>query len=240
MVRRPRAVAVRSPPCSPRFYFRALRAVFGAEVPHYFRDLHDRGTQSVAPIVQNARDLNSDDPKCVVHTLGCTGDWTGGWDNVEPVGADAFITADLQSGRMVEVIARGEPAMMVCHWTGIHWNGEEKGFAVFREVVRRLHERFRDAILWMKLSTLARYWAAKECTAITAEPNAIKFRAPWACADFTVQFKAPAAKELRFAAQPLARAASAAALRAGTWIAEKDHSLTACVNLPRGASELTW
>jgi hypothetical protein len=100
-----------------------------------------------------------------VHVLGCTGDWTGGWDCVTPKGADAFITEDGQRGRMVEVIKRGEPAIIVCHWTGIYWNGLEIGFEIFREVVKRLHSNFNH-LHWMKLSEIARYWAAKELTRI--------------------------------------------------------------------------
>lgn len=52
--------------------------------------------------------LEGSDPKCVVSIIGCTGDWTGDWDNVEPVGEDAFIDADMKTGRMVDVITRGE------------------------------------------------------------------------------------------------------------------------------------
>ena len=35
------------------------------------------------------------DPKCVVSILGCTDDWLGGWDGLEPGDADQFITPDL-------------------------------------------------------------------------------------------------------------------------------------------------
>ncbi len=218
--------------------FESVRSVFKAEVPHYFRDLFDEGDKSVAPIVQNARDLDSDDPKCVVSIIGCTGDWTGGWDNVEPEGVDKFITADLKSGRMVDVITRGDPAMMVCHWTGIFWNGEEKGFKIFQEVVKRLTARF-DNLLWMKLSTLARYWAAKECTTITKSDNGIQFHAPWACEDFTVEFTAPAGRAIKFAGKPLEEAKSLTALKPGTWARREETRTIACVNLPGGKSELT-
>ena len=53
---------------------------------------------------------------------------------------------------------------MVCHWTGIHFYGQVLGFQIFQQVVRRLGERFGPKILWMKLSEIARYWAAKELT----------------------------------------------------------------------------
>jgi hypothetical protein len=81
----------------------SVRDVYGAEVPHYFRDLFDDGEQSVAPRVEYASGLDGPEPRCVVSILGCTGDWTGGWDNTPPGGVDKFITEDLQKGRMVDV-----------------------------------------------------------------------------------------------------------------------------------------
>jgi hypothetical protein len=167
----------------------SVRSVFGAEVPHYFRDLHDQGDETVAPRVEYARGLEGQDPRCVVSIVGCTGDWTGGWDNTPPEGADRFIAADLKTGRMVDVIQRGEPALMVCHWTGIYWNGQELGFAVFREVVKRLKARF-DNLIWMKLSEVARYWAAKELTRIERTEHGLTLSAPFACPDFTLQMPA--------------------------------------------------
>ncbi|MEX2015027.1 MAG: hypothetical protein WD873_00225, partial [Candidatus Hydrogenedentales bacterium] len=69
----------------------SVRDVFGAEIPHYFRHLYDRGEQSVAPRVEYASGLGGPDARCVVSIVGCTGDWTGGWDNTPPAGADRFI-----------------------------------------------------------------------------------------------------------------------------------------------------
>src|SRR5262245_23165803 len=153
----------------------SLRDVFNAEIPHYFRHLYDKGAESVAPRVEYASGLSGPDPQCVVSIIGCTGDWTGGWDNTPPGGVDKFITEDLQSGRMVDVIARGEPALMLAHWTGIYWNGQELGFKIFQEVVRRLHARY-DNLHWMKLGEVARYWAAKELTRIERAGNRVDFR----------------------------------------------------------------
>jgi hypothetical protein len=230
----------------------AVREVFQAEVPHYFRDLIDRGAESVAPRVQLAAGLSSDSPRCVVSILGCTGDWTGGWDNVEPEGADRFITQDLAAGRMVEVISRGEPAIMVAHWTGIFWNGEEKGLRVFQEVVRRLHQRF-DNLRWMKLSEISRYWAARELTAIERPANgaSLTFSAPFACPDFTVEM--PLEGNLRDGGVLRHTAAAAPAnqrelkpvdsllkLAPGSYHRnDSTKRLTACLDLPRGKSTLT-
>ncbi|RYD71122.1 MAG: hypothetical protein EOP84_25450, partial [Verrucomicrobiaceae bacterium] len=198
----------------------SVRSVYNAEIPHYFRHLYDKGDRSVAPRVEHASGLQGSDPRCVVSIIGCTGDWTGGWDCTEPEGADRFITADLKSGRMVEVIDRGEPALMVCHWTGIYWNGKELGFQVFQEVVRRLHARY-DHLLWMKLSEVSRYWAAKELTRIEVQDGRITLNAPFSCPDFTVRFEAPgnAAPRLHGTQEPttLREVSSPLQLQSGTW-----------------------
>ncbi len=230
----------RARPQLARATLESVRAVFGAEIPHYFRDLHEAGPASVAPRVELAADLEGPDPRCVVSILGCTGDWTGGWDNVPPEGADRFITADLARGRLVEVIERGEPAMMVCHWTGLYWNGQERGFQVFQEVVRRLHARF-DHLLWMKLSELARYWAARELTRLEVRGPALELRAPFACPDFTLRWRppAPGRPHLRTAhgIAALAEVENPRWLAAGRWLRQGEE-ITACFDLPKGRSRL--
>lgn len=216
----------------------AVRGVFNAEIPHYFRDLYDSGNRSVAPRVELASGIDSNDPKCVVSIIGCTGDWTGGWDCVEPEGADRFISSDLSSGRMVDVISRGEPAYMVCHWTGIYWNGEEKGFKVFQEVVKRLKSRFEN-LIWMKLSELARYWAAKELTSFEIGEDFIKIKAPFACPDFTIfvktQNQIPASLEFENKRESFKEVNSTRFIQSRQW-AKENSGWTLCFDLPKGNS----
>jgi hypothetical protein len=219
----------------------AVRSVFGAEIPHYFRHAFSEGPQSVAPRVEYASGLDGPDPRCVVSIIGCAGDWTGGWDNTPPGGVDKFITADLQTGRLVEIIQRGEPALALAHWTGIYWNGEEQGFKIWQEVVRRLHARF-DHLIWMKLSEVARYWAARELTRIEFFGSRIQFTAPFSCPAFTVQFSAPPNAVPRCAAAghagaPLAAVNQLLALKNNTWH-RADQTVTACFDLPKGSSTL--
>jgi hypothetical protein len=215
----------------------SVRDVFSAEIPHYFRDLFDKGDQSVAPRVEYASGLDGADPRCVVSIIACTGDWTGGWDNTTPVGADAFITADLQRGRVVDVIGRGEPALMLAHWTGIYWNGQELGFKIMQEVVRRLHARF-DNLIWMKLREVARYWAARELTRIERAENRVSIHAPFACPSFTLRVtgNASGAPKLRESA-PLREAAGPLKLESGTWLRDRQ-GVTLCFDLPKGVSQL--
>ena len=50
----------------------------------------------------------------------------------------------------------------------------------------RLDRRF-DNLYWMKLSEIARYWAAKELTAAKAVANGYELSAPFACPEFTIR-----------------------------------------------------
>lgn len=218
----------------------ACRSVCGTEIPHYFTDLFTEPGRSVAPVVQNASGLDGPDPRCVVYVPGCTGDWTAGWDCTPPGGADKFITADGKSGRMVEVIQSGEPALMFGHWTGIYFNGYEVGFKIFQDVVKRLQARF-DNLLWMKNGEVARYWAAKELTRIERAGNVLKLRAPFACADFTLRIAVRSTKppQLRVAAdaKPLAEVTAPLKLTPGTWCRDGEATLV-CFALPKGVSQL--
>ena len=141
---------------------------------------------------------------------------------------------------MVEVIQRGEPAVMVCHWTGIYWNGQELGFKIFQEVVRRLRARY-DGLVWMKLGELARYWAAKELTRIESRGNTLSFQAPFRCPEFTVRFSTPSTGAPRLRAGneviPLTEVAGPLKLTPGTWCRE-GQQVTVCFPLPKGMSQL--
>ncbi len=220
--------------------FQSLRDVFQAEIPHYFRHAFDRGAESVAPRVENVSGLDGPDPKCVVSLIACTGDWTGGWDNTPPGGADAYITSDLQSGRLVDIIGRGEPACLISHWTGIYHNGAELGFQVFREVVRRLNSRF-DNLLWMKLSELSRYWAARELTRWTETNGQFEFQAPYACPDFTLRQARTVTKAPEIsrgtARLRLREVSGPRQLQTDTWCREGDQVIW-CFDLPKGQSTL--
>jgi hypothetical protein len=229
----------------------ACRDVYQTEIPHYFRHAFT-DARSVAPRVEYASGLDGPSPRCVVSIVACTDDWFGGWDASSPGSADRLITADLTKGRMVEVIDRGEPAIMACHWPGIYYNGQEVGFRVLQEAVRRLHARY-DRLIWMTLSEIARYWAAKELTRIekVSEPpgSSLSLRAPFACPRFTLAAPAQrlpgypahgnAVPKLTAAGKPvaLAEVARPLDLKPGTWTRDKE-DLIVCFDLPKGRSQL--
>ena len=217
----------------------SCRAVFKAEIPHYFRHLYT-DERSVAPRVEYASGLDTNDPRCAVSIIGCTGDWFGGWDGLERGSVDQFITADFKGGRLPEVIARGEPAIMVCHWAGIYFNGEKVGFNIFKQIVERLHARY-DNLMWMKLSEIARYWAAKELTRIEKTQNGFRLHAPFASPLFTMRFKSrtKSPPKLVVEGKPvlLKEVKTARELMGNTW-AQSNETLTICFDLPKGPSEV--
>ncbi len=219
----------------------SCRDVFNAEIPHYFRHLYTDDT-SVAPRVEYAADLDTDHPRCVVSIIGCTGDWFGGWDGLTPGSVDRLIGEDLESGRLPEVIRRGEPTIMVCHWPGIYYNGEELGFNIFKQAVARLHQGY-DQLIWMKLSEISRYWAAKELTEITLKENRILFKAPFACPDFTLQMagtnKTGFTVTYQGKSHALTRQQNPKKISSGQW-SRADNQTLICFQLMKGETELKF
>lgn len=217
----------------------ACRDVFRAEVPHYFRHVIT-GRESVAPRVEYASGLDGPDPRCVVSIIACTDDWFGGWDGLVPGSVGKLIAEDLKGGRLPEVIDRGEPAVLCAHWPGIYFNGQRVGFNIFKEAVARLHRRY-DNLVWMKLSEIARYWAARECTRIARQGARVTLAAPFAAPRFTVDVAAPNVTAVDVAAggdtKPLRQVAKPLDLVAGTWC-PRDGSVVACFDLARGQSVL--
>ena len=128
------------------------------------------------------------------------------------------------------------------HWTGIHWNGQELGFKVFQEVVRRLHARF-DNLVWMTLSEMSRYWAAKALTRIEWQrgargvPGAVRVSAVHASRAARTAAGPPRLRAAGADGPPLKEVRRALDLSSGTWCATPAGRVI-CVDLPRGASEL--
>jgi hypothetical protein len=218
----------------------AVKEVFGGNIAHFFRDLYTEKDKSVAPQIFHAEGLDGPNPSCSVHIIGCTGDWFGGWDGLNPGDANKFITPDLSEGRMVDVIESGEPAIMVCHWPGIYYNGEKLGFNIFKTVVDRLHQKY-DHLKWMKLSEIARYWAAKELTKINLVGQEIHLEAPFACEEFTIKISGNMEQPnlvINNLKTPLSRVGSKSLLAKNTWT--KDESgVTLCFDLVAGKSQIS-
>ncbi len=218
----------------------AVRDVFGAEIPHFFRNVITDSSQRVTPELFHVSGLGTTDPKCSVHIIGCTGDWFGGWDGLTTGNTDRFITEDLSKGRMVEVIESGEPAIMVCHWPGIYYNGEKIGFNIFKTVVERLEAKYPNRLIWMKNSEIARYWAVKELTKAAEKDNHIVFQAPFSSPLYTIDINRPLS-QLSVTHQnvklPLQQVDSIQSLSAGTFVIKENHTIC-CWDLAQGETRL--
>lgn len=217
----------------------ACRDIYKTEIPHFFRDVRTGKDESVEPEMFHVSGLETDDPKCSVHIIGCTGDWFGGWDGLEPGNADLFINQALDGGRLVEVIEKKEPAIMVCHWPGIYYNGTQLGFNIFKTVVNRLHEKYNH-LVWMKLSEISRYWACKKLTRLAVIGKTIEIQAPFATTGFTIKIGSSARKvihEKEGKQVVLEKTVQKSALSSGKFLIEGKASIL-CFDLPKGKSRL--
>lgn len=231
----------------------AIRDVFQSEIPHYFKYVVTNIKESTAPQVEAVTGLTDASPECIVNIPSCTGDYLGSWDGASPTptpeAVDAVITADFRSGRLVEVIEKGEPACFLTHWPGMYANGTGIAFNTFKLTVRRLNEGFGKRIRWMKLSEIARYWAAKELTTmIRNEDGSVQLDAPFAAPGFTLSCpvdgpagEAPTLQSENEAARPLERIDDLADLRPGTWLpspANPERERLVCIDLIKGRQRL--
>ena len=220
----------------------AVRDVFGSELPHYFKYVVN-GEESTQPKLEHVRSLDSSDPKVTVNVPACTGDWFGGWDGDRQSEGDRYANQNATGGRMVELIKRGEPAVMLCHWPGMYTQGTKQGFAAFKKVVLALEARYHKQTIWMKISEIARYWAAKKLTRIEQAKQKITFQAPFGTPRFTVRAPLPVTAAPKLTIQgrnvPLESVTQTHLLKAGKWIRDSE-GVVICFDLPRGLSHLSW
>jgi hypothetical protein len=218
----------------------AVRDVFGAELPHYFKYVAE-GKEDPRPRLEHVRGLGTGDVRAVVNVPAAAGDWFGGWEGDEPSRGHLYADAEARTGRMVELVERGSPAVMYCHWPGLYTHGTKEGFRDFQKVVLALAGRFSDRTAWMKLSEIARYSAARELTAISRAGDVVRLDAPFACPAFTLRLtsRSPGLPSVRHEGQIefLREVHDRPCLAPGAWLREGDR-LTVCFDLPKGKTTL--
>jgi hypothetical protein len=219
----------------------SVRDVFGAEVPHYFKYVSG-GRESTAPKLEHVAGLDTDDPQFTVNVPAGTGDWFGGWDGDEVPEGPRYATDDASGGRLVELIERGEPAIMLCHWPGLYSHGTKRGFEHLQRVILAVNGKYRERTQWMKISEIARYWAAKELTRVERSGRQVRLIAPVASPQFTlsVAFPPDAVPAVTGPQQPipLEEVRQLGALRPGTWLRLQDRVML-CFDLPKGRVTIT-
>jgi hypothetical protein len=216
----------------------ALADVFAPEIPFYFKYIVD-GKEDTRPRLEHVEGAETDSPKFVANVPAGTGDWFGGWDGDRPPEDEKYVNADGTGGRMVELIERGEPAIMFGHWAGFYGNGSKNGLEACKRVITTINGKYRDRTIWMKTSELARYQAARELTRINRNGNQVSLDAPFACPAFTLRLAAAPGggpPKVMHEGKPLAmaEAASAKELKAGTWLKQADGAVQVCFDLPKG------
>ncbi len=227
----------------PLAVFQAVRDVYGTELPHYFKYV-SLNEESVLPRFENLQGVDRAAPSLTVNIPAGTGDWFGGWDGVEESRGELYANADATSGRMVELIEKRLPAVMLCHWPGLYCNGLLSGYRDFQKVVLALEQRFKEQTLWMKVSEIGRYWTAKEFTKFELSGTTLTLNAPFSCPNFTIQIALPEQPSkllLERGGQTTAIEAvpSLPSLVAGSYLRE-ERKLTVCFDLQQGVSRIQF
>ncbi|MCA9051297.1 MAG: hypothetical protein KDA89_21315, partial [Planctomycetaceae bacterium] len=224
----------------------AVTDVYAAEIPHYFKYVRGGQEDSTLPTIEHLSGVGTDQISLTVNVPAGTGDWFGGWQGDTLSQPDRYATQDASSGRMVDLIRQRQPALMLCHWPGMYSNGSREGFRAFQRIVTSLRQQFAGETIWMKLSELARYQAARELTTIERTDAAITLNAPFAAPLFT--FRVGGEQNQKRSApvlstmdeqRPLQEVRHRRDLRDDTWLAEPT-GMIICLNLPRGRSSLTF
>lgn len=217
----------------------AVRDVYGVELPHYFKYVN-MGDKSTEPTLENLRGVGTADVRTTVNVPAGTGDWFGGWQGDTKSEGERYCNADASSGRMVELIEKRQPAVMLCHWPGIYSNGTLDGFHAFQRIVKAMEARFGDQTLWMKLSEIGRYWAAKRLTEMSVGAAGVALNAPFGTSNFTVEisgWRGPLRLDHANRSTALREVPSRDLLDEGTFLVRKD-SVVACFELKQGESTL--
>ncbi|MCJ7796597.1 MAG: hypothetical protein MUQ56_07510 [Thermoleophilia bacterium] len=97
--------------------------------------------------------MAGDGPHAVYDFFPTAKDYFGSYDNNPArASADYYLTADGESGRIVELLHAGAPyCLFYAHWQGINPH-DGVGWEVFREVVHRVNTHLRDRVVWMRPS----------------------------------------------------------------------------------------
>ncbi len=169
----------------------------------------------------------------IASVIGCTDDWFGNWTGYDAGNPDRFMTEDLQGGCLPPVLERELPCVLVSHWPGFYFGGEEVGFQVLKTVKRRLdaYDPDRSKTRWMKTSAIAHYWMARTLSDITTTAGEngqwqVHVHTRYPTADFTLAVDR-IATQVRVNGQALRPVYTRQALQTGTCLVEGSRTVVA-------------
>jgi hypothetical protein len=202
---------------------KAVRSVTGNPTPYLFKRVSSEGSVET-PVWYPDREAGT----AMGEIIACVGDYTGSWTGYGEVNVSKYITADLQGGRLPEVIDAGDPAVLISHWQGFYGlhDGDRRGFNTFKTVVSRLEERDPqgERTRWRKCSEITTYAIAKEMADVSISGNTITLDLPVQVPEFTLKIEGTAVRSVTVDGRPLAEANSRAVFENETFY--RDGSVT--------------
>jgi hypothetical protein len=213
----PGAFGKRKEPAYARATLDASIRVNGNPRPFYFL-WHKSEEMPDVPLWYSEKDKGI----AIASIVTCAGDWFGGWTGFDAGDPDRFITKDLQGGRLPAVLARELPCVMVGHWPGFYFNGEEFGFHVLKEVKRRLDACDPDGTktIWLKNSEIGHYWMARSLSDIQAVGDQVRISTKFPTERFTLQLSDCCARRVRIGGVDLQPARTRRDFRSGRFLVE--------------------
>jgi hypothetical protein len=123
--------------------------------------------------------------------------------------------------------------VLVSHWPGFYFGGEEVGFQVLKTVKRRLdaYDPDRSKTRWMKTSAIGHYWMARTLSDITTTAGEngqwqVRIHTRYPTADFTLAVDR-IATQVQVNGQPLHPVYNRQALQTGTFLVEGSRTVVA-------------
>lgn len=204
----------------------AVRRVTGEPTPYFFQQILQSPPVPV-PVWYPDRVAGT----ATGEIIAVTDDWTGSWTGYDPVDADRYITADLQGGRLPQVLDAGSPAVLCSHWQGFYGlhNEDRRGFKTLQTVVSRLRDRdpHGERTAWRKVSEITNYACAREMASIRTEGRMLLLDLPVQVVDLTLKVHGADIRGVRVDGRPLSRQETRRAFRSNSFYREGDVTLVA-------------
>ena len=205
----------------------AVRQVTGNATPYFFQ----RGDAETSDIETPVWYADLADGTAVGEIIVCTDDWTGNWTGYGKVNADKYITADLQGGRLPEVIDAGDPTVLCSHWQGFYGlhNEDRRGFRTLKTVAQRLKERdpHGEYTQWRTCSEITNYACAREMAGVTVEGYTIHLDLPALVPEFTLRLETNRIQGIVVDGKPLRRVTTRQYFAENTFFTEGETTLAA-------------
>jgi hypothetical protein len=199
----------------------AVRRVTGNPTPYLFKRVSSSGSVD-RPVWYPKPERG----EAMGEIIASTGDKTGSWTGYGEVDPNYYITADLQGGRLPEVIDAGDPGVLISHWQGFYGihNDDRRGFRAFQTVVRRLEERDPkgERTRWRKCSEITNYAIAREMAQVVVDGQTILMTLPVQVPELTVCVRDVLVNKVTVDGKPLTHALTRSGFEDGTFYREND------------------